>query len=352
MKVFQASILFSAVLFCACQSKSYKISGTVERLSNGDTLFVTHDLESGFPSDTVIVSDGKFSLSGETDSTSLCMIYSAKRNELNAPFFLEPGDISIKLKNEPGGSRVAGTHCNDQWQRLNDSVMVIGKEINRIAEHIYGNNLPQEEQQKGMEQIDKLNQRFAKLVVKTAEDNTDNEFGYFLLTYYPEELIDNDARARLIKEMPKEFRQRPAIKEIEKTLAVAAKTAEGATISDFRQPSIDGGELSIMDEVKKNKITIIRLLGFMVRPLPSGDAVDDKALRRLFQARSRHCGHLARYRPRRMAVCHHPTRYHLASDERPQGLGECCSAAVQHHQHPPHHRTRQQRQDTGSRTSR
>ena len=257
MKVFQASILFSAVLFCACQSKSYKISGTVEGLSNGDTLFVTHDLESGFPSDTVIVSDGKFSLSGETDSTSLCMIYSAKRNELNAPFFLEPGDISIKLKDEPGGPRVAGTHCNDQWQRLNDSVMVIGKEINRIAEHIYGNNLPQEEQQKGMEQIDKLNQRFAKLVVKTAEDNTDNEFGYFLLTYYPEELIDNDARARLIKEMPKEFRQRPAIKEIEKTLAVAAKTAEGATISDFRQPSIDGGELSIMDEVKKNKITII-----------------------------------------------------------------------------------------------
>ena len=36
-----------------------------------------------------------------------------------------------------------------------------------------------------MDQIDRLNQRFAAHIVKTAEQNVDNEFGYFLLTYYP-----------------------------------------------------------------------------------------------------------------------------------------------------------------------
>ena len=260
MKVSLASILFSAVLLTSCQSNSYKISGTVssaEGLADGDTLFVTQDLQTGIPSDTLIIKDGKFEMSGETDSAALCMIYSAIRNEINSAFFLEPGSINIELTEQPGGSRVSGTTCNNQWQTLNDSVMSIGKEINRIAEHIYGNNLSQEEQQKGMEQIERLNKRFADLVVKTAEKNIDNEFGYFLLTYYPEELINNEQRARLIKELPAEMRQRPAIKMLEQTIDEAAKTAEGATIQDFTQKTPDGTEISLMDEVKKHKITVI-----------------------------------------------------------------------------------------------
>lgn len=257
MKVSLASILFSAVLLASCQSNSYKISGSAEGLPDGDTLFVTSDLLSGVPNDTLIIKNGKFELQGEVDSTALCMVYSASKNEINAAFFLESGSIKIQLTEQPGGSRVSGTHCNDQWQTLNDSVMAIGKEINRIAEHIYSNNLPQEEQQKGMEQIDRLNERFAALVVKTAEKNIDNEFGYFLLTYYPEELIDNENRARLIKELPAEMRQRPAIKQLEQEISKAAKTAEGSMIQDFTQKAPDGTAISLLAEVKKHKITVI-----------------------------------------------------------------------------------------------
>jgi thiol-disulfide isomerase/thioredoxin len=257
MKVSLVNILFSVLLLASCQSNSYKISGSAEGIPDGDTLFVTNDLLTGIPNDTLVIKDGKFELQGEVDSTALCMVYSASMNEINAAFFLEPGTIKIKLTKQPGGSRVSGTHCNDQWQTLNDSVMSIGKEINRIAEHIYSNNLPEVEQQKGMEQIDQLNQRFAALVIKTAEKNIDNEFGYFLLTYYPEELIDNESRARLIKELPAEMRQRPAIKQYEQALAKAAKTAEGSTIQDFTQKALDGTEISLMDEVKKHKITVI-----------------------------------------------------------------------------------------------
>jgi thiol-disulfide isomerase/thioredoxin len=257
MKASLVSILFSAVLLVSCQSNSYKLSGSAEGLADGDTLFVTSDLLTGIPSDTLIIKDGKFELKGEVDSTALCMVYSAARNEINAAFFLEPGTINIQLTEQPGGSRVSGTYCNNQWQTLNDSVMSIGKEINRIAEHIYANNMPEEEQQKGMEQIDRLNQRFADIVVKTAEKNIDNEFGYFLLTYYPEELIDNENRARLIKELPSEMRQRPAIMQLEQAISAAASTAEGSSIQDFTQRALDGTEISLMEEVKKNKITVI-----------------------------------------------------------------------------------------------
>ena len=257
MKVSLVNILFSMLMLASCQSNSYKLSGTAEGLPDGDTLFITNDLETGVPNDTLIIKDGKFERKGEIDSTALCMIYSVSNNEINAAFFLEPGTINIKLTEQPGGSRVGGTKCNDQWQTLNDSVMTIGKEINRIAEHIYANNLPEEEQQKGMEQMERLNQRFAALVVKTAEKNIENEFGYFLLTYYPEELIDNENRARLIKELPSEMRQRPAIKQLEEYISAAMKTDEGATIQDFTQQAPDGTEISLMAEVKKHKITII-----------------------------------------------------------------------------------------------
>ena len=259
MKAFQASILFSAagLALTACHSNTYKISGAVEGLNDGDTLFITNDLQTGIPTDTLIVKDGKFELSGETDSTYLCMVYSEKRNELNAPFFIEPGNISIKLVETPGASRVGGTKCNEQWQELNDSVMTIGKEINRIAEHIYGNTVDEMEQQKGMDQIEKLNQRFSAIVVKTTEKNIKNEFGYFLLTYYPEELIDNQTRMKLIDKLPDEKQKRPAIQKMLANLKQASESAEGMTIKDFTQPGLDGTPVSLLGEVSKSKITVI-----------------------------------------------------------------------------------------------
>lgn len=260
MKVSLTNTLYSALLIgalTACQSTTYQVNGTIEGAADGDTLFLTSDLQTGIPSDTIFVEDGKFHISGEADSVRLCMIYSAKRNELNAPFFIEPGIISIQIKETPGASRVGGTKCNDEWQVLNDSVISIGKEINRIAEHIYGNTVTPEEQQKGMEAIDKLNQRFSRMVINTCEKNIRNEFGYFLLTYYPDELIDPSSRSRLIKLLPEEMRKREQIRVMEQSLEASAKTAEGATIPDFSQPAPDGTSLSIMSEVSQHRITII-----------------------------------------------------------------------------------------------
>ena len=260
MKASLANTLYSLVaivLLASCQQQSYTINGKADGLADGDTLFLTTDMEMGVPIDTLIVSDGKFTLSGQSDSVQLAMIYHAERNEQNVNFFLEPGTINVQLSDQPGMSRAGGTRCNDEWQRLNDSVMVIGREINRIAEHIYGSTVSPEEQQKGMEEIERQNQRFSKIVIETTERNIDNEFGYFLLTYYPEELIDNKTRARLIKQLPEAMQQRPAIKQIEEMIAHADKTAEGETISDFTQTTPDGSNLSILSVIGQNKITVI-----------------------------------------------------------------------------------------------
>ena len=108
-----------------------------------------------------------------------------------------------------------------------------------------------------MEQIEKLNKRFSDFVIKTTEKNIKNEFGYFLLTYYPEELIDNETRIKLIDKLPEDKQKRPAIQEMLTALKQAAESAEGMKIKDFTLPGIDGTPVSLMNEVAKNKITVI-----------------------------------------------------------------------------------------------
>lgn len=244
-------------MLAACQSSSYKICGTAEGQEDGDTLFLTTDLTNGIPCDTTIVSDGKFTFEGKADSLTLAMVYSARRNEVNANFFLEPGEIDVNISEQPGASRVGGTECNDKWQELVDSVMAIGKRINLIAEHIYGNTVSEEEQAKGMEQIEKLNQHFADVLKEKARKNIKNEFGYFLLTYYPEEVLDNQTRLELIEQLPDNMRNRDAVKQLEEYIKKKSMTAEGTTLPDFSQPAPDGTVVSIKEEIGKHKITII-----------------------------------------------------------------------------------------------
>lgn len=247
----------AALLLTACHSNSYKVKGTAEGLQDGDTLFFTTDMIEGVPSDTLVVEDGQFTMEGETDSVVMAMIYSARRNDVNANFFVEPGKIEVSLSSIPGKSRVSGTKCNDQWQVLNDSVTAIGTRINHIAERIYGQQVGKEEQERGMAEIEKLNDYFGELLIKTTERNIKNEFGYFLLTYYPKEFIDDDNRTRLIQLLPDEMRQRPLVKQIEATIKKAKETAEGGTLPDFKQQTPDGTVVSIREEIAKNKLTII-----------------------------------------------------------------------------------------------
>ncbi len=260
MKASLTNILYSAlaaVALTACQSNTYKITGSAEGLQDGDTLFITSDLQTGYPSDTLVIKDGKFQTEGKVDSVHLCMIYCASRNEVNAPFFAEAGNIQIKLSEKPGATRISGTLCNDEWQKMNDEVMTIGKDINRIAERIYGEQVSAEEQQKGMEQIEKLNQRFSEMVVQSTERNINNELGYFLLNYYPEDIIDNDTKSRLIEKLPAEMRDRQSIKQLMAQIAKAKQTVEGATMADFKMNTPEGTPVSALEEISKYRITVI-----------------------------------------------------------------------------------------------
>ena len=93
-----------ACIFAACQRNSYKIAGTTDGLNDGDTLFLTQDLNTGIPSDTLIVKDGRFETEKKSDSIMLTLLYAPKDPSMSALFFSEPGTINIKLSQTPNQS--------------------------------------------------------------------------------------------------------------------------------------------------------------------------------------------------------------------------------------------------------
>ncbi len=241
----------------ACQSKSYRIDGTAEGLSDGDTLYLTTDMVNGIPSDTLVVKDGKFSLEAETDTVLFAMVYASRRNEVNVPFFIEPGSIKLRLSDNPQKSRTSGTTVNDGWQELNDTIVKIGMRINRIATEIYGNRLTAEEQKAGAAEMERLNGVFKKAVADCAERNIGNELGCFILTYYGEEVIESAVMQKLIDRLPAKYRQREAVKRLVAQMEETAKYAVGRTVSDIVMPGLDGKEVSLMKEIGRHKVTVI-----------------------------------------------------------------------------------------------
>lgn len=253
-------------VLAACQSDGYKIKGEAAMLNDGDTLFVTDDLFTGTPIDTLIVKDGKFETEEEkADSTRLCMVYSKNHKGIYAPFFIEPGTISIKLSEKPEETKVKGTSTNNKWQDMNDSVMRIGRQINSIAAYVNGNTLNYDQQQREMKKVETLHKQFRELVMEYAEKNTDNEFGYFLLTAYDDmagmsdtdDPTEADTKLELIKKLPRHMQERQALKMVVKKLSQMKSTAEGNIMPDFTMNDINGKPISALAEIGKNKITVI-----------------------------------------------------------------------------------------------
>lgn len=259
MKKGLSIMALAAMALTACQQNSFKIDGTAEGFEEGDTLFITNDMNEGTPVDTLIVHEGKFSYKGESDSIGLWMVYSKKQPFLNVTFFNEPGTIVATLAQDPGKSLIAGTKANDGWQKLNDMTARFTEKMQQLAEPLYTGDLADEQQKALLDSLNALQADMNKSVVRIAEDNIDNELGLFILTNFSsdDESFDNAKRRELIDRLPAKTRERKVVKELEEMLKASASTEKGQKMKPFTLPTPDGGKLSIMDEIGRHELTIL-----------------------------------------------------------------------------------------------
>ena len=256
MRQFPIALLaLIAALFASCSSNDCKIQGTIEGGNDGDTLLLITDQENGIPFDTIFVKDGKFEYELALDSTTLCFVQTQKGNNI-LPFFLEPGNITITIKDDPALSTISGTHLNEEWQALNSAASQYQKEMTQMMEAAQDTTQATQEalKAKAMETTQKLSAKF----YQTAEKNIDNELGYLLVTNPA--MLTEDQVLTLINKMPKKMRSRKQIQEIEQYLKYMGNgpSADGNTkIEDFSAPTPEGKTVSAMSVVGANELTII-----------------------------------------------------------------------------------------------
>ncbi len=253
-------LLLLALVMTACQKNGYTIKGTVEGLNDGDTLLLTNDLVTGLPTDTIIVSDGRFSLKGTVDSAQLCLLYKPDASGASATFFLEPGTIQIAFSGEAGKSTVGGTKANDAWQQLNDLSMSYYK---RMEEQYHSATNTQDDAfasqlDDNMAKLQQLQNELSQKVIELAEQNIDNELGYFIVANYTDEAnLTPERRQQLIDKMPANFRERSFVKEFQEQIKTAQHIEKGNIIEDFTLNNPEGQPVSALSLVGQNRITIL-----------------------------------------------------------------------------------------------
>ena len=257
-----STILAVAVMVMAslaCQEQTCRVVGTVDGLEDGDTIILTSDLAANTPQKKAVVKNGAFQIEcSSTDSVGLHVLYVGNRPDLNVSFFPEPAEIMVHLSTDMAKCSVSGTKANDAWNHMNQQTAHYSGQMREQLQKVYDQSLSEDERIAVMESINGIEQKLVAMVVETAEQNIDNELGFFIVTHFEEDnLFPASKRLALLDKMPGSFRSRPAAQELHKALQQAQMAETGNTMPDFELPDATGRSTSAMSIVKDAKITII-----------------------------------------------------------------------------------------------
>lgn len=174
----------AGIILGSCQSDTYQINGFAKDFMEGDTICLTLEETPDKILGYTTVSQGKFAMTGTTDTILLCRIFPSKQPESAATCFVEPGTITVELNCPPHPSRVSGTTINNNWQQLNDSVRLIGQELIHIAQTSAGtcDTIHLE----NLHAVDSLHRKMSECILHTAKRNKDNALGRYIQENYKE----------------------------------------------------------------------------------------------------------------------------------------------------------------------
>ena len=165
----------------SCQSNSYQIDGYARNYNDGDTICMAEEAMQNGTVTIALVENGKFSFAGETEDTILCRIFPKKTPDQGVSFFLEPDKITVELSSSPENNRVSGTCINNQWQQLNDSISLLGKEAVNTVMLMARDSTAHLQRAKT---IDSLHRRMSDCIQNTARRNSDNVLGRYIRQNY------------------------------------------------------------------------------------------------------------------------------------------------------------------------
>jgi len=241
----------------ACSSEpAYKISGTVEGIADGETIYLQEAQgRELIKLDSAVVANGAFTFNGRQDAAvNRYITYTpAEGKRIMADFFLENGNIAVALGEE---SKVSGTTNNDIYQAYKNESGALNKEMRALYEKSKAEDLTEEQKAELEKQMENLDAKLNDLTYNTIDANITNPVGIHLWpgNSYSMELAQLQA---LAAKVPAEYQSNERIAKLLQRIEVLAKTAVGQKFTDFTLPDPEGNPMKLSDIIAKNKYTLI-----------------------------------------------------------------------------------------------
>lgn len=246
-----------SMAFAACQnSPSYKVTGSVEDVTDGDTIYLQEYTGGDLVKlDSAIVKGGTFVFTGKQDTAVNRYITYMKNGKrlLTEEIFLENGNINVNLGKE---SKVSGTPNNDTYQKFKDDFKALSKEMNEMYMKAQSDTSLTEEQVEAiMVEIEKKDSIGMDMVYQTIEANITNPVGVYLLPSYAG-AFELDKQKALVEKIPAALTNEH-INKLKKHIETSEKTAVGQKYIDFSMQTPNGETVSLSNFIGKNKYTLI-----------------------------------------------------------------------------------------------
>lgn len=255
----------SVLLFLvSCGNTGYKIKGSIEGLQDGTVVFLNTVVDNGLvPQDSDVVKNGKFVLSGKTDSCEIGIItFDIEGQVHGCQIFLEDGVIDLKCDLLEGTQHITGTVNNNAFQAFFDRMYAMNTQAEELQDKIKITAATQGDTSDLLKQLEELEESYKSVVLASIEDNTDKLFGYqqFIENY---SMFEPEKVLELVGEFESSFPGNQALQILRSAMEAQLSISIGRKFTDFEEALLDrkknaiDGSLSLSSVVAKNKYVLL-----------------------------------------------------------------------------------------------
>ena len=256
MKTFLWIATAGMLAFASCQSKpSYTIKGTIEGVADGEVVYLQDLVGRNWVSvDSAVVTGGTFQFTGDADTVTVSRYVTYAPGEMQTMVFLEPGTITLNMNKEV--SKVAGTVCNDAYQKFMDEFIPLNKEMFALYQQSKNDSLSAEQRKEAEKQLEEKDSLSMEMMFNAISSNITNLMGVQMLTNYYG-AFETERIQPLVDQIPASYASNEDVVALKEHLATVAKTAVGQKFIDFTMNTPEGETVKLSDFVGKNKYTLI-----------------------------------------------------------------------------------------------
>lgn len=256
MKTFLWMATAGMLAFASCQSKpGYTIQGTIEGVADGEVVYLQDRVDRTMVNiDSAVVKGGTFQFKGDADTITVSRYVTYAPGEMQTMVFLEPGTITLNMNKE--ASKVAGTVCNDAYQKFMDEFIPLNKEMFALYQQTKNDSLSEEQRKEAEAQLEAKDSLSMEMMFNTISSNITNLMGIQMLTNYYG-AFEAERVNPLVDQIPASYASNEDVVALKEHLATVAKTAVGQKFIDFTMNTPEGESVKLSDFIAKNKYTLI-----------------------------------------------------------------------------------------------